>query len=268
MLTLSRLVRACHPEPTAAVTALAVTLAVSTGVNPVVVGAAVLSGQLSVGWSNDWIDAARDLSVGRQDKPVVQGLAVSTVRTAALLAAVACVPLSLLMGVYAGAAHLVAVASAWTYNAALKSTPASVVPFAVSFGLMPNVITLGLHGHPVAPWWATVAGACLGAGAHGANVLPDLEDDRLTGVRGLPHRLGRARTAALSGLALLTATVVLATGPGTSILGWAAVGAACVVFATGVVLARRPGSRAAFLSVIVVAALDVALLLARGGSLA
>jgi hypothetical protein len=33
-------------------------------------------------------------------------------------------------------------------------------------------------------------------------------------------------------------------------------------------LARRPGSRAAFLSVIVVAVLDVGLLLARGGSLA
>jgi hypothetical protein len=40
-----------------------------------------------------------------------------------------------------------------------------------------------------------------------------------------------------------------------------------MVFAGGLLLARRPGSRAAFLGVIVVAVLDVTLLLARGGSL-
>ncbi|MDP9182522.1 MAG: ubiquinone biosynthesis protein UbiA, partial [Actinomycetota bacterium] len=107
MPTFSWLVRACHPEPTAAVTVLTATLVGASGGNPLVAGAAVLSGQLSVGWSNDWVDAARDKAVGRADKPVVQGLPVSTVRAAALLAAVACVPLSLLMGGYAGGAHLV-----------------------------------------------------------------------------------------------------------------------------------------------------------------
>jgi 4-hydroxybenzoate polyprenyltransferase len=266
--TLSRLVRACHPEPTAAVTALAAALAASVGASPWKVGAAFLSGQLSVGWSNDWVDAARDLAVGRSDTPVVQGLPVTTVRAAALSALVACVPLSLLMGVWAGAAHLVAVAAAWQYNAHLKSTAWSFAPYAVSFGLVPSVVTLGLPGHPAAPWWATAAGALLGVGAHGANVLPDLEDDLATGVRGLPHRLGRRATSLLSGLALVGATVLLAVGPGTTGLGVVAVALAVAVFGAGLAVGRRPGSRVAFLSVLVVAAVDVGLLLVRGASLA
>jgi 4-hydroxybenzoate polyprenyltransferase len=266
--TLSRLVRACHPEPTAAVTGLAAALAASVGANPWVVGAAFLSGQLSVGWSNDWVDAGRDLAVGRSDKPVVQGLPVTTVRTAALLALTACVPLSLLMGTWAGAAHLVAVASAWLYNARLKATVASFAPYAVSFGLVPSVVTLGLPGHPVAPWWATGAGALLGVGAHGANVLPDLQDDEATGVRGLPHRLGRARTTVLAGLALVAATTLLSFGPGPSPAGVAAVVMCLLILAVGLGRSRKPGSRAAFLAVIVVAAVDVTLLLVRGASLA
>jgi 4-hydroxybenzoate polyprenyltransferase len=262
------LVRACHPEPTAAVTALAATLAGATGANPLAVAAAFLSGQLSVGWSNDWVDAARDREVGRSDKPTVAGLPVETVRTAALLAMVACIPLSLLLGPRAGAAHLVAVASAWLYNARLKATVLSVAPYALSFGLVPSVITLSAAGHHVAPWWATAAGALLGVGAHGANVLPDLDDDLATGVHGLPHRLGRGPTTVLSGLALLVATVLLAVGPGASALGVLAMGLSVVVFGVGLAAARTPGSRAAFLSVIAVAAIDVGLLVSRGASLA
>ncbi|NUS14707.1 MAG: hypothetical protein HOY69_25475, partial [Streptomyces sp.] len=52
--------RACHPEATAVVTALVTTLAVASGRGPAgsaVLGAAVLCGQLSVGWCNDAVDA-------------------------------------------------------------------------------------------------------------------------------------------------------------------------------------------------------------------
>jgi 4-hydroxybenzoate polyprenyltransferase len=261
------LVQACHPGPTLAVTALATALAASVHARPVLVGAAFLSGQLSVGWSNDWIDADRDRSVNRQDKPVVRGLPVTTVRAAALLALTACLPLSLALGPRAGAAHLVAVANAWLYNAGLKATVASVTPYAVSFGLVPSVITLTHHAHHAAPWWATGAGALLGIGAHAANVLPDLEDDARTGVRGLPQRLGRAWSSVLAGVALVTATVLLAVGPGTSALGAVAVAVAVVGFGAGLAMGQRPRSQAAFHAVIGVAAVDVALLLLRGARL-
>ncbi|MCU1587194.1 MAG: hypothetical protein JWN31_687, partial [Frankiales bacterium] len=91
--------------------------------------------------------------------------------------------------------------------------------------------------------------------------------DLATGVVGLPHRLGRAVTTALSGVTLIGATVLLALGPGLSAWGAAAVVLSVLVFAAGLLLGRRPGSRAAFLSVIVVALLDVALLVAQGADL-
>ena len=48
----------------------------------------------------------------------------------------------------------------------------------------------------------------------------------------------------------------------------AVLGGSLAIFGTGLVLARRPGSRAAFLSVIIVAVVDVGLLLLRGADLA
>ena len=65
-----------------------------------------------------------------------------------------------------------------------------------------------LPGHPVASWWAIAGGALLGVGAHGANVIPDLQDDSETGVRGLPHRVGLVATSIGSAVALMTATVL------------------------------------------------------------
>ena len=123
-----------------AVTAIATALAVSVGrgVGVVAVTTAVAAGQLAVGWSNDYIDRDRDLLSHRADKPIVVGqVRAATVRRAAIVALVACVPLSLLSGWRAGLLHLAAVAAALTYNAWLKSTLASPVPYAVAFGILP-----------------------------------------------------------------------------------------------------------------------------------
>src|SRR5690625_7733095 len=71
------LVRACHPAPALLVTVLAAAWAVgigSSGRTIVLVTLAVLTGQLSVGWGNDWLDAGRDAVTGRADKPTVAGL--------------------------------------------------------------------------------------------------------------------------------------------------------------------------------------------------
>ena len=270
-IPIGTLVRACHPEPTIAVTAIATALAVSTGLGArsLLVGAAFLAGQLSVGWSNDWIDAARDQRNARPDKPVARGdLPVGTVRRAALVAVTLCVPLSLALGAAAGLLHLAAVAAAWAYNARLKATAWSWVPYALAFGAVPSIVTLTLDDRPLAPWWATVAGALLGVGAHLCNVLPDLDEDLANGIRGLPHRLGARRSAALAAVLLLAAALVLALGPGSpGLLPLLVVLVAAVVTSTGLVLSRRPGSRAAFRAAIGVAAASVALLVARGAVL-
>ena len=265
---------ACHPGPAAAVTALAGLLAVAAGGSARVVALVVLaflSGQLSVGWSNDWWDAERDVQVARRDKPVAAGhVERSLVGRAAAAAAVATVPLSLLLGPAAGLTHLVAVASAWSYNLWLKRTPWSWLPFAVSFGLLPVVVTLAVTPSHGAAWWAVGAGALLGVGAHVVNVLPDVDDDLATGVRGAVHRLQRRRAALLAPAVLVAATVLVVLGPPgrPSVASWAALalaaGAAVVAAVTG---AQGVGRRVPLAATVLVAAVNVGLLLAAGGAL-
>jgi 4-hydroxybenzoate polyprenyltransferase len=270
--TVTGLARACHPEPTIAVTALftAFAAAAGRGTGTWWVAAAVLAGQLSVGWSNDYLDRARDARTARPDKPIVAGaVPARLVGTAALLALAASVPLSFGSGWRAAAAHLAGVAAAWAYNLGLKATAVSALPYAIGFGGLPAFVVLGLAGHPAPPVWLVLAGALLGVGAHFANVLPDLADDLRTGVRGLPHRLGASVSAALAALFLLAASLVLAFGPGRPhavVLAAVAAGAAALL-AAAVVTGRRPGSRAAFRVTILVALVDAALLIGRGTSL-
>ncbi|HEY0803577.1 MAG TPA: UbiA family prenyltransferase [Pseudonocardiaceae bacterium] len=262
------LVRACHPEACLAVTGVAVLLGIAVGgLSPrrVLLGAAVLAGQLSIGWLNDFLDAGRDTIAGRTDKPIVAGLVSRrVVGTAAVVAAVCCVPLSLLVGLVPGAIHLAAVAAALAYAAWWKSTVISVVPYFFSFGLLPVFVVLSVPGTGV-PWWLPTAGALLGGGAHFANVLPDLAGDEATGVRGLPHRLGAARSRWSAALLLVGAAVVLVVGPlGHAVPRLVLAGISVITLAAGLVLGRRPGSRAAFNSVLVVALLDVGQLLLAG----
>ncbi|RUQ05825.1 UbiA family prenyltransferase, partial [Curtobacterium sp. HSID17257] len=139
--TVRLLFASSHPGPTVTVTVLAAVIAAAVG-HPwwlvVLVALAVVAGQLSIGLANDWIDADRDRAVGRSDKPVARGLiAVRTVRTAAFATAGVAVLLSIALGPVAAVAHVVLVAAGWAYDAGLKRTVWSVVPFVVAFGLLP-----------------------------------------------------------------------------------------------------------------------------------
>ncbi|WP_405218943.1 UbiA family prenyltransferase [Agrococcus sp. Ld7] len=270
-----------HPGPTVAVTALSAVLGVAVGMAPlrvVALALAILAGQLSIGWSNDWIDAERDRAVGRSDKPVAQGLVtVGTVRAAALVAFAVSVAISFWLGVGAGLAHLVLVASGWAYNAGLKRTAWSVVPFIVSFGLLPTVVTLALPEPVVAAPWAIAVGAVFGISIHFTNVLPDLADDARTGVVGLPHRLGRVVSGVVAFVALAVAALLVLVGPWVSdVLAGAgatpspvAIGglAASLAIATwGIVLVvRRPPSRLLF-QLVIVASLLIAVQLGLSGT--
>ena len=254
------------------VTALAVTLAVATGhggTGVAAVGLAVLAGQLSVGWHNDWVDAERDAAAGRPDKPVAAGdISRRTLAWCAVTAAGVAVPLSLQSGWRAALAHLTGVLVAWAYNARLKATIVSFVPYAVAFPLLVAFVTLGGPRAAWPPWWALAAAAMLGCGAHLVNAAPDLAEDRAAGIRGVPHLLGRARSVWAAMALLLAATVIESFGPGRP--GWwalAAILAVAVTMAAGIFLARRPGSRWLFRAALLAAAIDVAELVARGSHL-
>src|SRR3954470_22222300 len=155
------LARSTHPGPGLAVTVVAVLLGVAVGLEPwrvTVLGLAMLFDQVSVGLSNDWIDSERDRAVGRADKPVAQGLiGVATVRAAAWITAAASLLLTLPLGLAATAVHTLALASAWAYNAALKNTPVSVLPYALSFGLLPAIASLARPAPVLPAWWVFAA---------------------------------------------------------------------------------------------------------------
>jgi 4-hydroxybenzoate polyprenyltransferase len=191
------LLLASHPLPAVATT-LGVTVAAAlTGRAPrevALVAATVLCGQLTIGWLDDVVDRDRDRFVGRQDKPVAMGwVEPGTVLFAAACAVLLVVPLSIANGTLAGIAYLGSVASAWLYNLWFKRTALSWLPHAVSFGLLPAFLSYGgwgggMHGAP--PTLAmTGLAALLGIGLHFLDVLPDLVEDKETGVRHLPLRI-------------------------------------------------------------------------------
>jgi 4-hydroxybenzoate polyprenyltransferase len=264
---------ATHLGPAVAVTAVATLLAIAADVpaaRTVLLCAAVLAGQASIGWSNDWLDADRDRAVARADKPVVQGaVGPALLRTLALAAAATAVVLSLLLGIVPGLLLLALVASGWAYNAGLKRTPASVLGYVVGFGALPAGVVAAAPGNPVAPWWLVAAGAALGAAAHLANVAPDLEDDLATGVRGLPHRLG-ARASAVAGALLLGgASLVLVLGPEgpPTTAGWIGLALALPAVVVAALAGTARFRRAAFPAILLLTVLDVLLLLAGGANL-
>ena len=69
MRTVVALARCSHFGPTVAVTSFTTLLALGAGMplsRALVVAAAALAGQLSIGWSNDWLDRDRDRRPGGQ----------------------------------------------------------------------------------------------------------------------------------------------------------------------------------------------------------
>lgn len=265
MSSLTALLRATHPAPTAVVSLLAMLLAIGAGHGAgmtVLITLAVLTGQLTIGWSNDLLDAQRDRAVGRRDKPLATGeLSAAAVVAALATAGLACLLLSLALGWRAGLAHLVLVGAGWAYNAGAKSTLWSWLPYGAAFGALPAIPWLAADPPMWPPWWMLGVGALLGIGAHLVNALPDLADDLATGVRGLPHRLGRrgAPTAAVT--VLLSGTVLAVLGPPGPAPLWA-----WVVLAGAVILAAasigRPG-RVPFYGAMGTAVLNVIALLGR-----
>ncbi|HEU5266645.1 MAG TPA: UbiA family prenyltransferase, partial [Jatrophihabitans sp.] len=222
----SALARSCHPAPTCAVTAFGALLAVTAGTGPAracLMAAAVLFGQLSIGWSNDRFDAERDRTVNRLDKPIARGeISLRSVDAAIATALVATVALSLSLGWRAGLLHLAAVGCGWLYNFWLKRTWWSWLPYAAAFGALPGVATFASPGHPAPAGWVVAAGALLGVTAHLTNALPDLAGDAATQVRGLPHRLGPRRSLVLATVLLLASSILIVFGPpgATRPIGW------------------------------------------------
>lgn len=254
--------------PSLTITALATLLAAQAapvGIGPVLTGPAMLAGQLSVGWSNDAIDAARDAAAGRTDKPVAAGvIGARTVWVAAVTALVAALAMALTIGLITAVLLAVIVGAAWAYNLGLKANAASGLMYVLGFGPIPAYAASTLPGHPLPTWYATAAAALVGLGGHFTNVLPDLAADRAAGVNGLPQqvyaRWGAGTVRAVALLLLLAASAVLVVASDFHVVALAGMGVAVLL----AVVAARGRGRVPFAAAFGIAAVDVVLLIVVG----
>ena len=171
---------------------------------------AVLLGQLSVGWSNDAIDADDDRRAGRVEKP--------TCRVPSRRGPCGPEPSwpsrrprrRLARGrLDRWDFHVAAVLLAWAYNAGLSRTVWSWVPYALAFGFVPPFLTFGLDGS-APPWWLVAVFAIIGVSAHLANALRDVESDRAAGLGGAVVRWGQVTSARVGWTLLAVGTLILA----------------------------------------------------------
>jgi 4-hydroxybenzoate polyprenyltransferase len=207
------LFKSTHPLPSLSVTSFAVLFGVSSGLSLdqlALVGLAVLTQQFSVGLSNDWLDAARDKSVNRSDKPVAQGIvSVTLVRTASFVSGGVSLAISLTIGTGSFLWMILMLAVGWLYNMGLKSNAFSVFPYIVGFGMLPSFVTLSSQEPSLSPVWVMIVAALFGVAAHFANVLPDLIDDKQNGVRALPHLLGQRISSLVIAFSTTFASILL-----------------------------------------------------------
>jgi len=247
------LVRSTHPGPSVAVTVLAAILSwgFSLGATEaIVVVLSVLLNQFSVGLSNDAIDASRDREAKRGDKPLVAGeISLRSVWVWALACGVASLALASLLHPGVLIAQTVFLLAGWGYNAGLKATVWSAFAYALGFGALPAIISFAASPAAFPPWWTVLIAAGLGIAAHFGNVVPDREDDKAQGVRGLPQRLPATLAAIVLTTLIMVMSVVLVVGAGEKALPvslTAGIIAALVAIAGGIFAIKRPSSKAAF----------------------
>lgn len=196
------ILRLIHPAPAGAVIAVSAAL---TGIlllqarlpvdaRAVLIVASVAASQVATGAINDWVDRDRDRRAGRR-KPIPGG-AVSP-RTALVLGIAGLVVqlvTSALLGPITLLLAVVVSISAQAYNLALSRTPLSVVPYLVSFGLLPAWIASAIDVplHRIAT--ASLLVMPFAAAAHLTNALLDFESDAAEGSRNVVQVLGRRRS--------------------------------------------------------------------------
>lgn len=209
--TVGGLARASHFGPTVLVTSLSFFFAQFYWWEgpAMVIALGVFCGQLVVGWSNDLIDYQDDLSHNRQKKPLVSGMiTTNSLQNALRVATVLALIINLLgpLGLVGGGLSIFAIGWALSYNLFFKFNVFSWLPYAIAFGALPSCMALSKEMAP--PLWMWLGGALFGTAAHFLNVIKDMKEDHISGIKGLPQRCGTKKSLAIA-IILIAAGVVL-----------------------------------------------------------
>jgi len=205
-------VRLIHPAPALAVVCVAAALGGILAIQErlpldgrlALIVTSVAASQVATGALNDWKDRERDARV-RIDKPIASGDAAAlTALVLGVTGLVAQLATSALLGPLPLVLGAIASASAQLYNFVLSRTPLSVVPYLVSFGVLPAWVAAGVGVPLERVVSATILVVPFAAAAHLANALRDWEMDLAARSRNLAQVLGRRRSRWLAAaLALL-----------------------------------------------------------------
>jgi 4-hydroxybenzoate polyprenyltransferase len=193
MKRLRGLLQACHFGPTLIVSAIAFGFGTYYWWEgpAYVIAFTVATGQLVVGWSNDLYDYKDDLAHKRTKKPLVSGL-ITPQYLAKWLRFM--VPFSFFanllgpLGIKGGLVYMLGIACGVAYNFYFKFSALSPLPYAIAFAALPSSIAISKEITP--PLWMLLGGALFGMAAHFINVIKDMEQDHISGIQGLPQRLG------------------------------------------------------------------------------
>lgn len=202
---------ASHFGPTVIVTTISLVLSFfyTSWQDAIRIAFGVALGQLVVGWSNDLYDYADDLSHQRLNKPLVKG---TITREFLARCVMIMVPLSFIanllgpLGVNGGLVYMFGIACGVAYNFYFKFNIFSPLPFALAFAALPSCIVIAQEQTP--PLWMWLGGAIFGVAAHFINVLKDIDEDQVSGIGGLPQRLGM-RNSIISAAVLIALGVIV-----------------------------------------------------------
>lgn len=156
---------------------------------------AMFGAQAAIGAANDYFDRELD-ATAKPWKPVAAGLVApgTGLGVAAALVAMAMVLAATISG-WSLLLMAIGTACGLAYDARLKRSVLSAVPFMVAIPTLPLWVWVSLGEWDAVLWWLLLLGALIGLALHLANTLPDVRTDEAVGVRGLAHRLGIQRSA-------------------------------------------------------------------------
>ena len=212
LLKLRAYLKAAHFGPTMLITAISFLLGVRLWWEgpAYVIAFTVFPGQLIIGWSNDLYDYEDDLKHNRQNKPLVAGVISRKYLTNWLRFMV---PFSFVanllgpLGFKGGLVYMFGISMGVAYNFYFKFNIFSWLPYALAFAALPSCIAISKDINP--PVWMWLGGALFGMAAHFINVIKDMEQDQVSGIKGLPQRLGTKISMLVAALLIVAGCTVV-----------------------------------------------------------
>jgi 4-hydroxybenzoate polyprenyltransferase len=110
------------------------------------------------------------------------------------------------LGIKGGLVYMLGIACGVAYNFHFKFSILSPLPYAIAFAALPSSVAISKDVIP--PLWMWLGGAIFGMAAHFINVIKDMKEDQVSGIQGLPQRLG-TKNSIIAAVALIALGILV-----------------------------------------------------------